>query len=147
MNERIKVLLVEDNVADSTLILEVFENEKIMADVTVVRDGVEAIEFLKKQGVYVDRSEDKTPDMVILDLNLPRMDGRELLRQIKNDPTLETIPVVILTTSAAEEDVNSTYKLGANCYVTKPLDLDHFVDIVKAIDKFWFSAVRFPHDK
>jgi chemotaxis family two-component system response regulator Rcp1 len=139
----IKVLLVEDNVADSTLILEVFEDENIAADVTVVRDGVEALEFLRKQGKYVDRSDEKTPDIVILDLNLPRMDGRALLSEMKNDSELETIPVVILTTSAAEEDIISTYKLGANCYVTKPLDLDHFVDIVKAIDKFWFTAVRY----
>jgi chemotaxis family two-component system response regulator Rcp1 len=144
MNGLIKVLLVEDNVADSTLILEVFEDEKIAADVTVVRDGVEAIDFLRKQGIYADRPEDKTPDIVILDLNLPRMDGRELLSEMKNDPKLETIPVVILTTSSAKEDIVSTYKLRANCYVTKPLDLDHFVDIVKAIDKFWFTAVRYP---
>jgi len=140
----IKVLLVEDNLADSTLILEVFEDEKIAADVTVVRDGIEALEFLRKQGVYAQRPDDKTPDIVILDLNLPRMDGRELLSELKNDPELKTIPVVILTTSAAEEDVISTYKLRANCYVTKPIDLAQFVNIVKSIDKFWFTAVRYP---
>ncbi len=144
MKGMIKVLLVEDNIADSTLILEVFEDEKIAADVTVVRDGLEALEFLRKEGSYVDRSDAETPDIIILDLNLPRMDGRELLNELKHDSALQVIPVVILTTSAAEEDVISTYKLRANCYVTKPIDLHQFVNIIRSIDKFWFTAVRYP---
>lgn len=143
LNGAIKVLLVEDSIADSTLILEVFQDEKIAADVTVVRDGIEAMEYLKKEGQYTARAE-SNPDIVILDLNLPRMDGREVLAAMKSDPKLETIPIVVLTTSTAEEDIISTYKLRANCYVTKPIDLTQFVKIVQSIDQFWFTAVRYP---
>jgi two-component system, chemotaxis family, response regulator Rcp1 len=137
----VKVLLVEDSIADSTLILEVFEDEKIAADVAVVRDGIEAMQYLKREGQYEAAP---IPDIVILDLNLPRMDGREVLSEMKSTPGLETIPIVILTTSMAEEDIVSTYKLRANCYVTKPIDLEQFVKIVKSIDKFWFTAVQYP---
>lgn len=140
-SEKVKVLLVEDSIADSTLILEVFKDEHIDAQVSVVRDGIEAMQFLTKEGQYADM---ESPDIVILDLNLPRMNGREVLAQIKNNPKLATIPIVILTTSTAQEDILATYELRANCFVTKPVDLDQFVAIVRSIDKFWFMAVKYP---
>lgn len=136
MAETINVLLVEDSHADARLITEVFHDEKIMVTLEIVRDGVEAMEYLQR--------EKTKPDLIILDLNLPRKDGREVLAEIKEDSRLRTIPVVILTTSQSEEDILKSYKLNANCYVTKPIDLDQFIKIIKSIDEFWFSAVKFP---
>ena len=129
----IHVLLVEDSIADSTLILEVFQDEKIAVDVSVVRDGIEAMDYLTRQGQYTNAT---TPDIVILDLNLPRMDGREVLAEMKKTTGLDAIPVVILTTSQAEEDIVASYKLRASCYVKKPIDLEQFIKIVKSIDSF-----------
>jgi len=137
----IKVLLVEDSLADATLILEVLKEEKIAAEVHVARDGIEAMQYLEKEGEHADAA---TPDLVILDLNLPRMDGREVLFRMKKMPSLDKIPIVILTTSQSEEDITSSYQLQASCYVSKPIDLDQFVKIVKSIDNFWFTAVHYP---
>ena|ERR1700733_3329267 len=136
-----RVLLVEDSIADSTLILEVLEDEKIAADVVVVRDGIEAMQYLKKEGQFANAT---NRDLVILDLNLPRMDGREVLAEMKKTPGLETIPVVILTTSQSEEDIMASYRLRASCFVTKPIDLAQFITVVKSIDNFWFTAVKYP---
>lgn len=136
----IKVLLVENSKADARLILEVFKDEKIAVDVTVVIDGEEALDYLRANG----NSESTKPDLILLDLNLPRKDGREVLAEIKTDQDLKSIPVVILTTSQSEEDILRSYDLQASCYMTKPIDLDRFIGIIKSLDKFWFSAVRFP---
>ena len=141
MTESIQVLLVEDSPADARLILEVLKDEKIAVDVTIVRDGEEAMTYLKREGEYTNAHR---PDLILLDLNLPKKDGREVLAEVKGDPVLSAIPVVILTTSQREEDIFRSYKLQASCYVTKPIDLDQFIKIIKSIDKFWFSAVRFP---
>lgn len=138
MAETIKVLLVEDSQADARLITEVFRDEKIMVDLDITRDGEEAMEYLFTEG--------KNPDLIILDLNLPKKDGREVLAEIKEHETLKMIPVVILTTSQSEEDILKSYKLNANCYVTKPIDLDQFIKIIKSLDEFWFSAVKFPRN-
>lgn len=137
-------MLVEDSVADATLIIEVFEEEKISVDVAVVRDGIECMEFLQKAIVESESGASVLPDLMLLDLNLPRMDGREVLTAIKAHPVLCSIPVVILTTSQSEEDVLRSYSLQASCYVTKPLALDQFVKIVRSIDEFWFTAVKYP---
>ena len=141
MNKIISVLLIEDSRADARLILEVFKEEKIAVDVKVIRDGEDAMDYLNKKGEHKDAM---TPDLILLDLNLPKKDGREVLLEIKQNNDLRTIPVVILTTSQSEEDVLKSYKLQASCFVTKPIDLDNFVKIIKSIDDFWFSAVRFP---
>jgi len=141
MSKIINVLLIEDSRADARLILEVFKEEKIAVDVQVIRDGEEAMDYLQKKGDYKDA---KIPDLILLDLNLPKKDGREVLLEIKENPDLRSIPVVILTTSQSDEDVLKSYKLQASCYVTKPIDLEKFVKIIKSIDEFWFSAVRFP---
>ena len=141
MNNQIKVLLVEDSLADARLIIEVFKEERISVDLDIARDGEEAMAYLYRQGKYKNA---KRPDCIILDLNLPIKDGREVLAEIKADANLKSIPVVILTTSQSEEDIIKSYKLQASCYVTKPIDLEQFVKMIKSIDQFWFSAVRFP---
>jgi chemotaxis family two-component system response regulator Rcp1 len=123
MNERVHVLLVEDSVADATLIIEVFEDERLEADVSVVRDGFEAIDFLLAQGKHMKA---RRPDLILLDLNMPKKDGRELLAEIKMIPAIQSIPVVILTTSQAEDDIVRSYKLNASCYIIKPIDLPQF---------------------
>jgi two-component system response regulator len=121
--------------------MEVFKDEKIFVDVHIVRDGEEAMSFLHREGEYENAS---YPDLVILDLNMPKKDGREVLSELKEDPLLKSIPVVILTTSQSEEDILKSYNLQASCYVTKPIDLGQFTKIIKSLDDFWFSAVRFP---
>jgi chemotaxis family two-component system response regulator Rcp1 len=141
MNKAISVLLIEDSLADARLILEVFKEEKIAVDVQVIRDGEEAMDYLHGKGDYKNAS---VPDLILLDLNLPKKDGREVLFEIKESSKLRSIPVVILTTSISDEDVLRSYKLQASCYVTKPIDLEKFIKIIKSIDEFWFSAVRFP---
>lgn len=137
----IRILLVEDNPADVRLTMEALKEAKIANGLKVVKDGVEALEYLRKQGRYRDAT---LPDLILLDLNLPRMDGREVLAQIKADPKLSRIPIVILTTSKAEEDVIRTYELHANCYVTKPVDFEQFAQVVKSIEHFWFEVVKLP---
>ena len=141
MTEKIRILLVEDNPADADLARENLVATKLLHELTTVEDGEEAMAFLRQQGKY---KEAFCPDLILLDLNLPKKDGREVLKEIKDDDYLRRIPVVILTSSAAEEDVLRTYELKASAYVTKPVDLAGFGKIVKGIENFWFSVVRFP---
>jgi CheY-like chemotaxis protein len=137
----IQILLVEDNPGDVRLTIEALNDAKLRNNLSVVRDGVEAMAFLGQEGPYgsVPR-----PDLVLLDLNLPRMDGREVLAQIKAHPDLRHIPVVVLTTSDSQPDILQAYELHANCYITKPVDLDHFIKIVRSIEDFWLTIVRLP---
>ena len=137
----IEVLLVEDDPGDVVLIREAFEHNKVYNALHVVSDGVQALEFLRREGDYVDAPR---PDLVLLDLNLPRKDGREVLADIKSDSDLKTIPVVVLTTSAAEEDIYRAYGLHANCYICKPVDFGTFVMIVNSLESFWLSIVKLP---
>lgn len=137
----IEVLLVEDNPGDAQLTRIALEESKISINLNVVEDGVEAMAFLRKQEKYVNAAH---PDMVLLDLNLPRKDGREVLAEIKGDEKLRRIPVVVLTTSQTEEDILKAYNLAANCYITKPVDFDQFVKIVQSIENFWFAIVKLP---
>jgi len=139
----IEILLVEDNAGDVRLTREALKDAKVLNTLHVARDGEEAMEFLCHKGKHADAPR---PDLVLLDLNLPRKDGREVLAEIKADEDLKRIPVVILTTSKSEEDVLKMYNLHANCYVTKPLDLDQFIRVVQAIEDFWFTVVRLPDE-
>ncbi len=138
---KINILLVEDNPADANLIREKLEGSNILHELYIVPDGMEAMAFLRKEGNHNGALK---PDIILLDLNLPRMDGREVLAEIKADPTLRRIPVVILTSSRADEDVIKSYDLHANAYVTKPVDLASFGRVVNAIENFWFSVVHLP---
>ena len=137
----IDVLLVEDDPGDVLMTREAFEDNKVANNLFVVSDGVMAMEFLRRQGQYADAP---TPDLVLLDLNLPRMDGREVLAALKEDAELRRIPVVVLTTSEAEEDVLRSYSLHANAYVTKPVDFARFIEVVRQIDEFFVTVVRLP---
>jgi CheY-like chemotaxis protein len=137
----ISVLLVEDDPGDVMLIREAFADHKVGNVLSVVSDGVEAMEFVRREGEYVNQ---ERPDLVVLDLNLPRKSGSEVLAEIKGDPELSTIPVVVLTTSEAEEDVISSYRQHANAYITKPVDFDRFREIVHQIDDFFIGIVRLP---
>ncbi len=137
----IDVLLVEDDPGDVLMTREAFEHNKVRNRLSVVADGVSALEFLRKEGQYADAP---TPDLILLDLNLPRMDGREVLEALKSDAAMRSIPVVVLTTSEAEEDVVRSYSLHANAYVTKPVDFDRFIDVVRQIDEFFVEVVRLP---
>ncbi len=141
MVSEVKILLVEDNPADARLIIEVLKDFEINTNVNLVEDGIKAMEFLNQQGKYEGMLQ---PDLIVLDLNLPRKDGREVLAEIKNSDKLKCIPVVILTTSNAKEDVIQTYKNHANCYIKKPVDFNHFMDVVGIIENFWFSVVTLP---
>ena len=133
--------MVEDSPGDVRLTREPLKEGKVRNNFHVARDGVEALEFLRREGEFADAPR---PDLILLDLNMPRMDGREVLQEIKADETLRLIPVVILTTSKAEEDVVRSYKLNANCYITKPVDLDQFIKVVRSIEDFWLTVVRLP---
>ncbi|NNU28213.1 response regulator [Isoptericola sediminis] len=137
----IEVLLVEDDPGDVLMTREAFAEHKVANTLWVVSDGVSAMEFLRKEGQHAAAP---TPDLVLLDLNLPRMDGREVLASVKQDAALRHIPVVVLTTSEAEEDVLRSYSLHANAYVTKPVDFERFIDVVRQIDDFFVSVVRLP---
>ena len=139
--ETIDILLVEDNLGDVRLTKEALKDAKVLNEVYVVQDGVEAMRFLRRQGSF---SKMPMPDLILLDLNLPKKDGREVLAEIKQDPKLKHIPVVILTTSKADEDIMRTYNLHANAYITKPVDLNRFVEIIHALEEFWFSIVKLP---
>jgi CheY-like chemotaxis protein len=139
----IEILLVEDNPGDVRLTREVLKEGRIHNTLNVASDGVEALDYLHRRGAFADT---KPQDLILLDLNLPKMNGREVLATIKKDPDLKHIPVVVLTTSSAEEDVLSAYDLHANCYITKPVDLDQFVRVVQSIEDFWLSIVRLPGD-
>ncbi|MCM2580114.1 response regulator [Streptomyces meridianus] len=137
----IEVLLVEDDPGDELMTREAFEDNKIGNTLHVVRDGMEALDFLYRRGEY---AEAPTPDLVLLDLNLPKYDGRQVLERIKSDPDLSHVPVVVLTTSSAEEDILRSYKLHANAYVTKPVDLDQFIAAIRQIDEFFVTVVKLP---
>jgi CheY-like chemotaxis protein len=137
----IDVLLAEDDPADELITREAFQDNKIGNTLHVVRDGQEALDFLFRRGAYTDAVR---PDLILLDLNLPKYDGREVLQLIKNDEDLASIPVVVLTTSSAEEDILRSYKLHANAYVAKPVDLDQFINAVRQIDEFFLQVVRLP---
>lgn len=136
-----QILLVEDNAADIRLTKEALRDAKVLNELHVARDGVEAMDFLHARG---DREGAPRPDLVILDLNLPRMNGKEVLAQMKSDSGLRSIPVAVLTTSAAEIDILESYDLGANCYITKPVDLDQFLKVVRSVEEFWLGMVRLP---
>jgi CheY-like chemotaxis protein len=145
MNETlnvISVLLVEDDPGDVVLIREAFDHNKVYNALHVVSDGVQALEFLRGEGEYAGA---RRPDLVLLDLNLPRKDGREVLAEVKADPDLRTIPIVVLTTSEAEEDIVRSYDLHANAYVTKPVDFERFIEVVRQIDDFFVSVVKLPN--
>jgi len=137
----IEILLVEDNPGDARLTREALRDGTVQNNLSVVNDGVEALAFLRREGAY---QESPRPDLILLDLNLPRKDGRQVLAEIKADPDLKMIPVVILTTSTAEEDVLNSYGLHANAYVKKPVDLSQFLRVVEAIEEFWLTLVTFP---
>jgi two-component system, chemotaxis family, response regulator Rcp1 len=139
----IEVLLVEDSVGDVRLTREAFKDARVHINLHVAVDGDDAMAFLKRERQYANAAR---PDLILLDLNLPKKDGREVLKEIKESPTLAIIPVVILTTSASEEDILRTYQLHANCYITKPVDLEGFLKVVKSIDTFWLSVVKLPPD-
>ena len=137
----INILLVEDNAGDRRLTVEALKEAKIGNELHAVSDGAAAIAFLRRQGKYVNAPR---PGLVLLDLNLPKMDGREVLKEIKQDPDLRSIPVVILTTSDAEEDIIKTYDSHANCYITKPVDFEQFMKVVRSIQDFWVTIVQLP---
>lgn len=140
-NKAVDIMLVEDNPGDVRLTEEALKESGLKVNLRVARDGVEALSDLRGEGVNGIRPH---PDLILLDLNMPRMDGRELLGIIKSDIHLKRIPVVVLTTSAAEQDIERAYELHANCYITKPVDLDRFIDIVHSIKGFWLSVARLP---
>jgi len=137
----VEILLVEDNPGDVRLTKEALKESKVLNNLVVAEDGEEAIKVLRREGEYADAAR---PDIIFLDLNLPRKDGREVLAEIKQDAELRRIPVVILTTSKAEEDILRTYDLHANCYITKPIDMEQFIKVVKATENFWFTIVKLP---
>jgi two-component system, chemotaxis family, response regulator Rcp1 len=140
----IDILLVEDNPGDARLVQEAFAEWRLVNTIHHVTDGVEAMEFLHRRGQYADR---RKPDLVLLDLNLPRKDGREVLAEMKADPNLKTIPVVALTTSSAKSDIDACYQAGANAYVCKPLDFSEFMSALTALRMFWFSVVSLPAEE
>ena len=139
----VEILLVEDNPGDARLTQEALKDGKVYNKLTVVPDGVEAMAYLRREGRYAGAAQ---PDLILLDLNLPKKDGREVLQEIKADERLRRIPVVVLTSSNAEQDVLKSYGLHANCYVTKPVDLDQFIGSVKAIENFWLTVVTLPRE-
>jgi len=139
----IEVLLVEDSPGDVRLTREAFKDAKVHINLHVASDGTEAMDFLYREGKH---SNVPRPDLILLDLNLPKKDGREVLEEIKESPALKSIPVVILTTSASDADILRSYRLHANCYITKPVGLDGFLEVVKSIDSFWLSIVKLPHE-
>jgi CheY-like chemotaxis protein len=136
-----EILLVEDNPGDVRLTQETWKECKLLNHMSVVANGVEAMAFLRREGKYVNAVR---PDLILLDLNLPKKDGREVLAEIKADERLKRIPVVVLTTSSAEQDILKTYELHANCYITKPVNLEQFSTVVKALAEFWFTIVKLP---
>ena len=141
IGEPIDILLVEDNPGDARLAKEALKDAKVSNSLHWVKDGVEAMQFLRQDGDHADAPR---PDVILLDLNLPKKDGREVLEEIKSDPHLMRIPVVVLTVSSAEEDVLKSYNLHANCFISKPLDLDRFIEVVRSIEDFWLAIVRLP---
>ena len=142
MTERpIEILLVEDSPSDTELTVEALKDFKVRNHVSIVEDGVQAMQFLRRQGSYAGAPR---PDMIMLDLNLPRKDGREVLAELKGDDNLKTIPIVVLTTSRAEQDILRAYQLNANCYINKPVDFNQFLEVVRSIESFWLFVVTLP---
>lgn len=139
-----EILLVEDSPADIRLTQEALKENKLKVNLHIVNDGVEAMDFLRKNGKY---AKSPRPDLILLDLNMPRKDGREVLKEVKEDPDLRSIPVIILTISKAEEDILLTYQYHVNCYIRKPLDLTKFIEVVKEIESFWLTIVSLPPKK
>ena len=137
----LNVLLVEDNPGDARLTREALRDAKVRNELRVVVDGVEAMAFLRRENAYASAPR---PDLILLDLNLPRKDGRQVLEEIKQDKNLQRIPIAVLTTSQAEKDILTSYNLHANCYITKPVDLDEFIRVVRGIEEFWLSIVKLP---
>jgi CheY-like chemotaxis protein len=137
----IEILLVEDSPSDTALTIEALKAGKIFNKLYTVEDGVEAMAFLRQEGAYKNAPK---PDLIMLDLNLPKMDGRQVLKELKSDPILKTIPIIVLTTSRAEEDILRSYELHANCYITKPVDFKQFINVVKSIENFWLSVITLP---
>ena len=137
----IDILLVEDNPGDVRLTIEALKDGKVRNRLSVAGDGVEALAFLRREGKHADAPR---PDVIMLDLNLPKKDGREVLAEIKEDESLRRIPVVVLTTSSSEQDILKTYNLHANCYITKPVDLEQFIQVVRGIEDFWLTIVKLP---
>jgi chemotaxis family two-component system response regulator Rcp1 len=141
VSDEIHILLVEDNPGDVRLTVEALRDAKVANELHVVGDGEEAIKFLRQEGRYVDAPR---PDIVLLDLNLPRLDGRDVLAAIKTDPELAKIPIIVLTSSSAERDIQQAYELHANCYVSKPVDFTEFIQAVRSLEGFWLKIVRLP---
>jgi len=137
----LEILLVEDNEGDIQLTIEAFKEAKIRNQIKVVRDGEEALDYLRKQGNYTNVP---SPDIILMDINLPKIDGKEVLSTMKNDPALKIIPVIMLTTSSADADIHESYANHANCYVVKPVDLDKFMDVIRSIEDYWVSIVKLP---
>jgi CheY-like chemotaxis protein len=142
-DQPIEILLVEDNPGDVRLTLEVMKDARVRNHMSMVKDGVEALAFLRREGDFADAPR---PDLILLDLNLPKKDGMEVLADIKADPTLRRIPVVVLTVSKDEEDILKSYDLYANCYVTKPINMEQFIAVVRSIEDFWLTIVKLPYD-
>ncbi|HMP98556.1 MAG TPA: response regulator [Cyclobacteriaceae bacterium] len=140
----IHILLVEDNEGDILLTTEALEEGKITNKVSTIKDGQEALNFLEKKGEYADAD---TPDLILLDVNLPRKNGHEVLQQIKNSPGTSHIPVIMLTTSSSERDINMSYRNHANCYITKPVEIDNFMEVISKIEDFWISIVKLPANR
>ncbi|HYK89755.1 MAG TPA: response regulator [Acidobacteriota bacterium] len=138
----VEILLIEDSPSDAELTVEALKEGKIANNLSIVRDGVEAMAFLRREEGFENAPR---PDLIMLDLNLPRKDGREVLEELKQDPQLKMIPVVVLTTSRAERDVLRSYELFANCYITKPVDFQQFLEVVKSVEDFWLTVVTLPH--
>ena len=141
LSQNVEILLVEDNPGDIRLIVEVLKEGKIHNNLSVVEDGEEALAYLRREGSYQDAI---VPDIILLDLNLPKINGTEVLAEIKKDPLLKYIPVIILTTSEAEQDILKAYDLHANCYITKPVNLEQFLTVVRSIENFWLTIVKLP---
>ncbi len=137
------ILLVEDNEGDACLAMEAFSETQIKHELFHVRDGVEAMSFLKREENFADAPR---PDIILLDLNMPRMDGGEVMAEMNKDPELAQIPVIVLTTSHNDRDISRCYRMNANCYITKPVDYEQFVDVIQAIEKFWFSVAALPEN-
>lgn len=140
-SKHVEILLVEDNPGDVRLTVEALKEAKVSNNLHVAEDGIDAMAFLRREGKYADAPR---PDLILLDLNLPKKDGREVLAEVKSDHDLRRIPVVVMTTSKAEEDILRSYDLHANCYITKPVDLDQFLTVVKSIEDFWLTIVKLP---
>ncbi len=142
IGEPVRILMVEDNPNDVELTIEALKDAKVRNTLSVAEDGMQALRILRREG---EHAQTPRPDLILLDLNLPKKDGREVLAEIKADDSLKVIPTVILTTSEAEEDILRSYKLHANCYITKPVDFDQFIRVVRSIEDFWFTIVKLPN--